>query len=307
MKNAINYFYHLNPDNIHKNNNLIYFMDNGYYYVFRVFNEDVSILNMVSDISSKMYQNGIYIHQIIANINGEYITNIDGINYVLVRSKDAMERTITINDIIEFHEKVKYIDVSHEKINWSDLWSKKIDYFEYQVNQFGIKYPIIRKSFNYFIGMAENGISAYNDYGLEYTKYFIVHKRLLTSSKLYDLYDPFNLIYDVKSRDFSEYIKNYFFSNNENNDAFLVFENNIGLFNFNSYELLLFYIRLLYPSFYFDVYEKIVENGEEESKLDIIIDNIEKYEIFLKEITLFLEKYITLPNIEWIKKVVKLN
>ena len=155
--------------------------------------------------------------------------------------------------------------------------------------------------------MAENGISAYNDYGLEYTKYFIVHKRLLTSSKLYDLYDPFNLIYDVKSRDFSEYIKNYFFSNNENNDAFLVFENNIGLFNFNSYELLLFYIRLLYPSFYFDVYEKIVENGEEESKLDIIIDNIEKYEIFLKEITLFLEKYITLPNIEWIKKVVKLN
>ena len=121
------------------------------------------------------------------------------------------------------------------------------------------------------------------------------------------MYDPFNLIYDVKSRDFSEYIKNYFFSNNENNDAFLVFENNIGLFNFNSYELLLFYIRLLYPSFYFDVYEKIVENSEEESKLDIIINNIEKYEIFLKEITLFLEKYITLPNIEWIKKVVKLN
>lgn len=304
MKNAINYFYHLNPDNIHKKDNIIYFIDNGYYYVFRVFNDDISILNIVSDISNKMYQNGIYIHQIISNINGEYITNIDGINYILVRSKSNMERTITINDIIEFHEKVKYIDVSQGKINWSELWSKKIDYFEYQVNQFGIKYPIIRKSFNYFIGIAENGISVYNDYVLEYTKCSIVHKRLLKSSKLYDLYDPFNLIYDVKSRDFSEYIKDYFFSSN---DAFFVFENNIGLFNFNSYELLLFYIRLLYPSFYFDVYEKIVENGDAEEKLNNIINKINEYELFLKEVTLFLEQYITLPNIEWIKKAVKLN
>ena len=304
MKNAINYFYHLNPESIHKNNNLIYFMDNGYYYVLRTFKEDVSLLNVISDISGKMYQSGIYIHQIIANINGEYITNIDGENYVLVRSKDAMDRTITIEDIIDFQNRVMYVKVPHENSNWAYLWSKKIDYFEYQVNQFGIKYPTIRKSFNYFVGLAENGITAYNDFHDDYIECSIVHKRLLLTSKLYDLYDPFNLIYDVKSRDFCEYIKNCFFNNQ---DELLIFKNNIGLFNFTSQELLLFYIRLFYPSFYFDVYEKIVEEGEVESKLDVIIGNVGKYEIFLKEITSFLEQYITLPNIEWIKKVVKLN
>ena len=210
----------------------------------------------------------------------------------------------TIEDIIDFQNRVMYVKVPHENSNWAYLWSKKIDYFEYQVNQFGIKYPTIRKSFNYFVGLAENGITAYNDFHDDYIECSIVHKRLLLTSKLYDLYDPFNLIYDVKSRDFCEYIKNCFFNNQ---DALLIFKNNIGLFNFTSQELLLFYIRLFYPSFYFDVYEKIVEEGEVESKLDVIIGNVGKYEIFLKEITSFLEQYITLPNIEWIKKVVKLN
>ena len=42
------------------------------------------------------------------------------------------------------------------------MWIRKIDYFEYQISQFGKKYPIIRESFNYYVGLAENGISLLN-------------------------------------------------------------------------------------------------------------------------------------------------
>lgn len=304
MKNAINYFYHLNPDNIHKTDDIIYFDLNNHYYVLRVFMGSKEDLNMIYDISNKMYQNGVYIHQIVPNINSEYITSIDNKNYILIESLDKMDRKIEVKDIVEFQNKVNYIKNEDAKNDWANLWSRKIDYFEYQVNQFGINFPLIRKSINYFIGLAENGISSYNNFKINYSTLTISHKRIKYDATLYDLYDPLNLIYDVKSRDFSEYVKDYFF---KNKDTLEVVESSIGLFNFNSYELILFYIRMLYPSFYFDLYENIVENNMSEDILKNIIDNISNYELFLRDLYNFLSKYVNLPDIEWIKKVAKLN
>lgn len=304
MKNAISYFYHLNPDSIHKTNDIIYFTENNHYYVLREFTGSDSRLSTIYDISNKMYQNGVYIHQIVPNINGGYTTSIDNKNYILIESLDKMDRKIEVKDIIEFQNKVSYIKNEDSQNDWADLWSKKIDYFEYQVNQFGINFPLIRKSVNYFIGLAENGISSYNNFKINYSTLTISHKRIKADDTLYDLYDPLNLIYDVKSRDFSEYIKDYFF---KNNDSLELVKSNIGLFNFNSYELILFYIRMLYPSFYFDLYENIVENNLQESDLQNIIDNISNYELFLRELYMFLSNYVNLPDIEWIKKAAKLN
>lgn len=304
MKNAINYFYHLNPIDIYKKDDIIYFNANNHYYVLKIFIGTENELNMIYDISSKMYQNGIYVHQIVPNVNGEYITEIDNKNYILIESLNKMDRKIEITDIVEFQTKVKYIKNIDSKNDWAELWSRKIDYFEYQVNQFGLNYPLIRKSFNYFIGLAENGISAYNNTKINYSFLTISHKRIKESSTLYDLYDPLNLLYDVKSRDLSEYIKDYFF---KNDNTLELIESNLGLFNFNSYELVLFYIRMLYPSFYFDLYENIVENNVDENLLENIIKNISKYEKFLNDLYIFLSKYVNLPDIEWIKKAVKLN
>lgn len=36
------------------------------------------------------------------------------------------------------------------------MWVQKIDYFEYQVSQMGKKYPVIRESSIYYVGLAES-------------------------------------------------------------------------------------------------------------------------------------------------------
>ena len=62
------------------------------------------------------------------------------------------------------------------------------------------------------------------------------------------------------------------------------------------------YARLLYPSYYFDIYEEIMNNGEDEEALIPIINKINDYELFLKEAYYEISKYTNLERIDWILK-----
>lgn len=233
---------------------------------------------------------------------GEAITNIEGVNYILLRSVEKMNKKITIYDIIDFQNRIMHIKQDNIKNDWGELWSKKIDYFEYQVNQFGVDFPIIKESFNYFVGLAENGIEAFNNFKIAYTNLTVCHRRLKVNDTLYELYNPLNFIYDIKSRDFSEYLKDYFVNNS---DTFSLIENNLSLYNFNTYEMIMFYIRMLYPSFYFDLYESIIEKENDEIKIEDIIKKTSDYEVLLSDIYFLFNNYVKLPEVEWIKKVIK--
>ena len=302
MKNAINYYYHLNPDTIHQKDGVVEFEMNDGFYVLKPFFKTFDEFKGIYDIYTLFYQNSVYVHQIMPNIMGEYITNIEGGNYVLLRSMEKMDKRITIYDIIDFQNRVINIKNGNLKNDWGELWSKKIDYFEYQVNQFGVDFPLIRKSFNYFVGLAENGISAFNNFKISYIDLTVCHRRLKVDDTLYELYNPLNFIYDIKSRDFSEYFKNYFLNNS---DAFYLIEKNLGLFNFNTYEMIMFFIRMLYPSFYFDLYESIIEKQEDEEKIEEVLKKTSDYEVLLSNIYFLFINYVKLPEIDWIKKVTK--
>ena len=54
------------------------------------------------------------------------------------------------------------------------------------------------------------------------------------------------------------------------------------------------YARLLYPSYYFDLYEKIMNNEVEEDALIDIISLVTEYEIFLKKVYVLISKYSSL-------------
>ena len=62
------------------------------------------------------------------------------------------------------------------------------------------------------------------------------------------------------------------------------------------------YARLLYPTYYFDIYEKIMNKSLDEEALIKIIEKNEAYETFLKESYLELTKYAPLERIEWLLK-----
>ena len=175
-----------------------------------------------------------------------------------------------------------------------------IDYYESQIGQNEKKYPLIRESFDYFIGLGENAISYLVNTKKEIQKE-INDNKVLSHNNLYNsLYDPLNIIIDHKSRDIAEYIKISFFNNNKN-----IFKELDEYFFYNRYSLYgirVLYARIIYPSFYFKLYDEIFREKKEEKELNEIINRINEYEIYLKDIYLYLNKYYNIPNIEWLKK-----
>ena len=68
------------------------------------------------------------------------------------------------------------------------------------------------------------------------------------------------------------------------------------------FTLRLLYSRLLFPSYYFDVYDSVMNKDLSDEALLDITDKIDEYEDFLLEIYNYLNKFLHIPEIEWINK-----
>jgi hypothetical protein len=206
-----------------------------------------------------------------------------------------LDRKININDIINF-QNIKVPNLK-KRASWKQLWENKIDYFEYQLNQLGKKHPYLLDSFGYFSGYAETSISLLNFAKFDDKYLTLSHKRLNTSSTLFDLYNPFNMIVDYRVRDICEFYKDEVF---QKKNILEEIKKVLVSFSINSDEYLIFFIRLLYPSTYFDYFEKIMNNELEDDSLSLLIDNVEIYEDSIRQI--YLELFSYLPEIEWLKE-----
>lgn len=299
MRNLINYFYQLEPKDIHKYEHFYTFEINGENYRLQEV-YDINI-NQAYNTSISLYQIGFYTHQIMETIAKQYIVNFNKKNYVLIKYYGEYRNNIDISLIKNIQISEKYLDRNKitNNSNWGILWSKKIDYFEYQMNQFGIKYPLIRESFSYYLGLAEVGIALFNNYYEENQNLYLAHKRIKSSSSEYELYDPFNLVLDLRVRDIAEYFKSEYI---ENNNIFEDIKKYLDE-NLSNYEKIMFFIRMFYPSFYFDIYEKIIDLELEEGKIKEIIEKSSQYDLLLKEIYNYLLMSINLPYISWLRNV----
>jgi len=297
MKNAINYYYNIVTYDIRHNGKTYRFNADNYEYLLCICEYPVEELEEIYKLSSFLLQLNVYVHKIILNNNNQIITYINNEPYILMQILIKENRKINLNDIMLFNKLPMYNYFnSLRKNNWREFWMKKIDYFEYQIRELGLKYSLIKESFNYFIGMTETAISLLYNFEYDYN-FVIAHRRVLKSSTLYDLYNPLNLIIDSRVRDVSEYFKNSFFK-----DILNLEEIQSYIVTLNKQEMYLFFVRMLFPSFYFDLYEKIIMGKVEEKELITIIDKINDYQLLMKNIYWFLRNYINLPDIEWIIK-----
>lgn len=303
MKNAINFYYNLKPENINNYNNYYYFYYNKYLYVLLLYNEDLKYINDIYNLNVSLLSLNIPIHQIIINKNNSIISLINNNYYILYKILiKNYNRKINIKDINYLNSIIITNNIDN---NWDYLWSTKIDYLEYQINQSGKKYPLIVESFSYFVGLTENAISYAKNATLELKKDYnnigvITHKKLNINDTLFNLYDPLNITIDYKIRDLAEYIKNSFFEDNFNifNELNYYFKKNY----LSIYLIRLLFARILYPSFYFNLYDDIISNKKEEKELLKITSRINEYEQYLYEIYLYLKKIYNIPEVEWLKK-----
>lgn len=271
MRNVIKYYYDIDLDEL-KYRHQEYFFDG---YIFKELKRDLDI-----NIYNYFISNHRYIHPIVYNRNGNYITNFENKQYILLEK----QRNINVNlqEIINF-----LVDVSTENVkDWSKLWESKVDYYEKNITNVNNKECLV--VFPYYVGLSELAIRFYKETDGKGTC-SICHDRLNSSE---DFYSPDNIIIDYKVRDIAEYIKISFF--NDRLDLTELFSNLDQLF-LNSADYHLLYARLLFPTYFYDA----LEANED---LTVYISKIEQYEQLLNEIYYYLKMRTNIPKIDWLIK-----
>mgnify|MGYP006070688561 CR=1 FL=1 len=293
MKSYIMYYYNFDEIEITKKAEVYYFRNKNSLYSFETVKSPKKSEKLFSYLSQIGYHKGF---KIIFNIYHNMFTNIEDKWYVLILHSESDFNLLTevLSPVILPRN---FFDFEH--YSWDYLWSRKVDYYEYQISHFGQDYPLILESFNYYIGMAENAISylRYNisSQQLRSLDMFLCHERISYSN----YFNPTNFIMDFYARDVAEYIKFLFFSDSYHNFSFHTFFQSL---NFSYSDYILLYSRLLFPSYYFDIYDDIINKKCNENKLKKVIYLQKDYQSFLYYIYKVIISFIYIPEVGWIRK-----
>lgn len=296
MNNFLEYFYNIKVNKIIFNKNYYSFIYQGYIYKLYVVNENINI-NFLVNLNKRLLESTL-VSQIVINKENNYISYYNNNRYLLIKIFVNLNKKISLSELCYFDDLLYTKDIN---INWGILWSKKVDYLENLINENGKKYPLIVDSFNYFVGMTENAISYYNNILIPKNySYYISHKNINFNDSVEAIYNPLNIIFDYKARDIAEYIKNSFFVDSSNifNELDLLLNKK----HLTLIDIKLVIARILYPSFYFNLYENILIDNQDEKILVNIINKLNDYEIYLASIINYFARYYDIEEIAWLKR-----
>lgn len=294
MKNVIYNYYNILVDELNKSDNNYFFYFNDELFFFYLVLNDVKL---VENIYKYIIENNIESFIILPNKDGNLFSEIDNKKYALLKVKGILKYEVKFDEF-------KYYPVNGEGINWGALWGERLDYYEVQIRELGIKYQTVLNSFGMFSGLAENAILYFNmtmeKFGDLEKEIGIVHNRIKYPCYLIDYYNPLSYVIDYSVRDISEYIKSYVLSDDfdTNNVVTLINRMNLNDLMFN-----LLYARLLYPTFYFDVFDKIILEDAKDSDIVFVLNKLDNYLEMLQSVyNNFNNKYNAF-RIEWLNKI----
>ena len=226
-------------------------MIDNYNYLIYVFNLSTLFLNSDCIVYNKFGQNYTF-------YNSKY--------YVLIKKKNYSFSISYLYYPISFYSSY---------INWRNQWIKKRDYiYNYYLTIKG-KYNIIDESISYYLTLFDYSIYLLKGFSFD-SIVSIQHNKMIID----DYFNPFNLRLDYKERDFAEYLKEIFFNNEYKKiDYKSIINRGIGIFR---YELVI--ARMIFPSYYFDLFDNIVLNNKEQSILNDILNRQSEYNNYIKSI-----------------------
>lgn len=301
MKNNLIYYYNIYIDEIKKINTNYYFEYNNKNFVIEEYKNNISDCEAMYKLNEEMLSRGAKVFKIIITKENSIIFSYEEKNYILMELPTITNRLITYEDIIKF----RYITSNYEiiktldKSQWSSFWEKKIDFYEYNFKDIEGKYNILQESVNYYIGLGENAISYYNDNIIEQaSEKQVCHRRIGPNTDLYDFYNPLNIIIDYKERDIGEYLKEYVIDENFSKENIEAMLDKLIIDRNGAIRII---ARTLFPTYYFDLYDKITIENQKEEKIISITEKRKNIEFLIK--TMFLKyKNLNIPYINWILK-----
>lgn len=304
MKESINYYYHFTISEVENWGDVYCFFYQNQLFYFVPFNRSESELEDLVNVSRELKQRKIEAHDIIYNQFGKILTNVYHTNYILLKPIGDIYHQYGLSDMIKMNHSL-VLNESKSKLyrnSWASLWTAKLDYFEYQIHELGKDKTLILDSFSYYLGLGENAISYLNATTAKYQptikdRVCLSHRRINYPNYKLNFLNPCSFIFDLEVRDIASYLKSAFFAGE---DALSYLKEVLRLESFSVYSYQLLYARLLYPSYYFDLYEKIMNDKEEEEALIPIIEKVNEYEQFLRDAYYEICKYTMIDRIEWL-------
>lgn len=294
MKNLINYYYNMIVNDFKKIDNYYLFEIDNVKYMFLEYDGNVDELYKIYTI---VLNNNKYCHEIIINKDNRIVTFYQNKPYILIKKNIYLNNFVTLAEIANYDVPI-YIMVRAGKVVWDELWMNKIDYYEYQMYELGNKYPKLKLSFNYYVGLSECAINLFKYINNNNIRFFITHKRIMYKEKMDEFLNPINLMIDTRVRDIAEYFKINYINRNIKVDDII---RQIDVLDLDYNECILLLSRLIYPSYYFDIYDQIIQEKIDEEKIDFYIEKNVYYETFLKDIYKYLKSKYKIPNIEWLE------
>lgn len=273
MRDFIKFNYNLDFEKIDIFEDGFYFeCNNKTYLICEIFRDEEEFNNLVNLLIAK----NVKYHLLVLNKDGNYISEFDGKKIVVLEC-------VTDKYIITEYENTNVIVTSQN--NWGMFWEERI--FNYETKKKELLIPKDVKYFlDYYLGLTEAAIVNYNnvkDSGEE-ARFMLQHNKISFPITSFSFYNPVNYLLDYCVRDLAEYVKSKFFYDS------ITVDDVITIINKNSFtlaELNMFLVRLIYPSYFFN----IVDDKEFESSSDLfnIIKKSSQFENFLKELIINLK------------------
>lgn len=302
MKNIINYYYNFNLLDVYLVDNKYFFNYKNNDYFFIVFDRPIDDVQSIYNLFLELKKRRLLTNDIILNKDNQIITFVNNTPYILIKD-NVKNKQININDILYIQNNTINVikDKKLYRNNWINMWKAKIDYYEQLMNNISNKYKILNNTIDYYIGLGENAISYLVNNKITNNILCLSHKRIDVNKNSFDFYNPINYILDNRVRDFSEYTKNLFFLGKISINNYKYF---LDYMNFTREEYILLISRLLFPTYYFDMYDNIINYNLDEIVIEDIINNTDNYISFIRDVMMYIiyQKRINIPFIEWIIK-----
>lgn len=263
--------------------------------------------------------------------DGNFIITWEQQHYCVlaVRQIERQQRQTKLGrKLAKFHERGRRVPFQIERSartgQWKVLWEKRLEQMEKVWNGLLFQTPedefeqMFIESFPYYMGLTENAIqylvdTELDDEPLETDSGTVCHERfsIKTWSGDYVIKNPFDWVFDHRSRDLAEWTRECFFRNNQTFDVELkqFFSEYQSIVPLSSFTWRLLYARLIFPLHYFECIENYYSTQVEQEKrileerLSKIIRHSSENERFLAgfyQISGAPANRMNLPQLEWL-------
>ncbi len=296
MKNVILFNYNLDVQNFMVvGEDYSFYIDYEKFYMMKVRRpkEDIEEIKKIVNNFPKDF------HKIVINRFASIYTSFEGSEYVLLKLSTPEHNEVDLKEIIANQKEYEAVSSPINRTMWNKLWEEKVDYLEYQVSELATPHKIISGSFSYYVGLAENAIEYFNMLNPKEAKTYVSRRRLKSPEYTLEYYNPLNLVIDYRVRDIAGYLKAEFFNRD---DVMREIDIMVDKSILTPLEYNLLFCRLLYPSYYFDAMQKVLETNKNENDLLKYIEKVDDYEKFLNEVYKKFSSKCSMIKIDWLIK-----